>query len=313
MISARDDGFGRHLWALPDPKHNTSQFLKILYIYIIFYYCAVSTVKLCILTFYRRIFPVSEIRIWLYVGYTAVGCYFVATLCVTTFQCQPIHGFWDKAIGAHCISGDDILVIPGALNAVLDGFVILMPLPLLWRLRTTRKQKGVLTGLFLCGGFVCVISIVRLIVLSRLSAYDVTWNYVNAAIWSAAEPSMSVIAACLPSLRPLAALVWRGTYRGPTFIAKSSQATDSSTSSNLVLSPRGKEDVQRPGKFRRLQETFTGYDRDRWGHETAVQGGPRQGSTAFDDVDLEELNSGIRVKNVVTVTSHPWDYKDRVF
>ena len=34
-------------WALPDPKHNTSQFLKILYVYIIFYYAAVVTIKLC--------------------------------------------------------------------------------------------------------------------------------------------------------------------------------------------------------------------------------------------------------------------------
>lgn len=35
---------------------------------------------------------------------------------------------------------------------------------------------------------VCFISIIRLVVLSRLHEFDVTWNYVNAAIWSAAEP-----------------------------------------------------------------------------------------------------------------------------
>lgn len=45
--AARYNGFGKHLWALPDPKHNTSQFLKILYIYIIFYYTAVVSIKLC--------------------------------------------------------------------------------------------------------------------------------------------------------------------------------------------------------------------------------------------------------------------------
>ena len=47
VIAARYNGFGKHLWALPDPKHNTSQFLKILYIYIIFYYAAVVSIKLC--------------------------------------------------------------------------------------------------------------------------------------------------------------------------------------------------------------------------------------------------------------------------
>ena len=44
--AARTNGFGKHLWALPDPEHNTSQFLKILYIYIIIYYSAVTAIKL---------------------------------------------------------------------------------------------------------------------------------------------------------------------------------------------------------------------------------------------------------------------------
>ena len=46
-VAARYNGFGKHLWALPDPKQNTSQFLKILYVYIILYYAAVVSIKLC--------------------------------------------------------------------------------------------------------------------------------------------------------------------------------------------------------------------------------------------------------------------------
>lgn len=45
--AVRINGFGKHLWALPDPANNTSTFLKILYVYIIFYYSAVVMVKLC--------------------------------------------------------------------------------------------------------------------------------------------------------------------------------------------------------------------------------------------------------------------------
>jgi hypothetical protein len=47
VAAARTNGFGKHLWALHDPPHNTSQFLKILYIYVIFYYAAVVAIKLC--------------------------------------------------------------------------------------------------------------------------------------------------------------------------------------------------------------------------------------------------------------------------
>ena len=53
-----------------------------------------TNTRISSLTFYRRIFPVSEIRIWLYAGYAIVGCYGVITLCVTTFQwsVSPILG-----------------------------------------------------------------------------------------------------------------------------------------------------------------------------------------------------------------------------
>lgn len=47
VAAARTNGFGKHLWALDDPTHNSGQFLKILYVYIIFYYAAVVAIKLC--------------------------------------------------------------------------------------------------------------------------------------------------------------------------------------------------------------------------------------------------------------------------
>ena len=43
---------------------------------------------------------------------------------------QPIHGFWDKAVPSKCVKGDNILVVPGAINAVLDAFIISLVSPL---------------------------------------------------------------------------------------------------------------------------------------------------------------------------------------
>ena len=80
----------------------------------------------------------------------------------------PIHRFWDLTQPGHCVSGDNILLVPGAINCVLDFLIIILvgstsqsetraltdskPLPLLWRLRTSVPQKGVLTGIFVCAG-----------------------------------------------------------------------------------------------------------------------------------------------------------------
>ena len=50
----RKNEFGRHLWALKDPAKYTRMFLKILYIYIIFYYSAVVCIKFAMWVFFQQ-------------------------------------------------------------------------------------------------------------------------------------------------------------------------------------------------------------------------------------------------------------------
>lgn len=319
LISERRNDFGKHIYVLKDPADNTVEFLKILYIYLIGYFSATSFVKFAILAFYRRIFPVQQLKLLLVAATGIVICYFLGSLLTAIFQCQPIHHFWDRAGSGKCANGDLVQIVPGAINCVIDFIIIMLPIPLLWRLRTTASQKGVLTGIFVCAGFVCIISIIRLIVLSRLADVDVTWNYVNSAIWSAAEPSMGVISACIPSLRPLVSLLTRGTTRG-VGVSKttktSAQDASSGVSRMVWRSPRIGEDG-RDGYFERLDDSTEAGNRPQWGHETNVRGGKVAGRGAEDEISLEEMNvpaGGIRVKDEVRITSSDWlEYKDKVF
>lgn len=128
-----------------------------------------------------------------------------------------------------------------------------------------------------------------------------------------------VIAACIPSLRPLAAMIWRGTHRAPTLMSKSSknaQATTSNASSRMIWPARGNQDETNPaGGFTRLEDPIS-IDKDRWGRNVNVQGGNKTGTTGLDEISLEEMDTsrrGIRVKNEITITSEAWDYKDRLF
>ena len=179
---------------------------------------------------------------------------------------------------------------------------------------------------------VCFISVIRLVVLARLSAFDVTWNYVNAAIWSAAEPCMGVIASCIPSLRPLLSLLLRGTTRATgTLHSKSAQNTSSSHTMfskrdrqgdeiDLVPTPSG----GREG-FARLGDEERGLGSQRWGHEVEVKGGREKKTSGFpglggtrqqeDEISLEEIipQGGIKVKSEVVVTSTEWEWKDRLY
>lgn len=123
--------------------------------------------------------------------------------------------------------------MPGAINAVLD-FIIIGLVSISWSDRSWESFANETSSRFPCSGSyglrhrrkaysqasssvqgcafprfsnlvrgpankeaasVCIISIIRLVVLSRLENDDVTWNFVNSAIWSAAEPCMGVISA----------------------------------------------------------------------------------------------------------------------
>lgn len=129
-----------------------------------------------------------------------------------------------------------------------------------------------------------------------------------------------VIASCIPSLRPLAAMIWRGTHRAPTMLSKSSktaQATSSNASSRMIWPVRGNQDETNPaGSFTRIEDPISTVDTDRWGRDVNVQGGKNRGTTGADEISLEEVNEshrGIRVKNEITVISEAWDYKDRLY
>ena len=152
------------------------------------------------------------------------------------------------------------------------------------------------------------------------SANSVTGNYVNSAIWSAAEPSMGVVSACIPSLRPLVSLIARGTTRGIGVIkpAKSSNQDTSTGASRIVWrSPRLGNGDEHEGQFEHLEDATEAGNRLQWGHETNVSGGKVVGRGTEDEVSLEEMNvpvGGIKIKDEVVVTSSDWwEYKDNVF
>lgn len=242
--------------------------------------------------------------------------------CANQQSSVPIHAFWDLQYRttARCVNPNLLLLVPGGINCVLDVLIVLIPLPLLWRLRTTRNQKITLTSIFIVGGFVCVCSIIRLVVLSRLQDADLTWNYINAAIWTATEPSMGVISACLPSMRPLFTRIFSGTYRGPTFKStrgKSAQDYGSGTSGRYMWSDSKGSTVD-SRSFSRLEDVANdSNDNTLWGFNVLVHGGKNSNGNPSDQVSLEEMQTParrIKVRTEVTlISTQRFEYRDQLF
>lgn len=71
---------------------------------------------------------------------------------VCAFQCKPIEFAWNKTIQGTCINSELFFVIGSAPNVFTDFIVLILPLPAVWALKTSRFQKVSLLGIFMLGG-----------------------------------------------------------------------------------------------------------------------------------------------------------------
>lgn len=114
------------------------------------YPACTATTKLSILLLYRRIFTANNVRfrIGLYTIGALLLCWGVSGFFTTVFQCTPIHYLWDQVSGS-CISLEPSLVGLAVINTVLNGAVLVLPLPMVWQLNMPTRQKIAVIGIFI--------------------------------------------------------------------------------------------------------------------------------------------------------------------
>ncbi|KAJ5116082.1 hypothetical protein N7456_000430 [Penicillium angulare] len=169
---------------------------------LIYFLNAVFT-KASLLLLYHRIFGVVQGFRWvLWISGFIVIAYWLANTLVTIFQCWPISKLWNPNYEGHCINIGAFGRWSGVANVIIDIVILCLPYPMAWRLQTTLRQKMILTGIFLLGTFVCIISILRVTSFDYRNLGDGTYKNIEPATWSSIEQSVGIICACLPTLRP---------------------------------------------------------------------------------------------------------------
>ncbi|KAL2842380.1 hypothetical protein BJY01DRAFT_264497 [Aspergillus pseudoustus] len=155
----------------------------------------VTPAKLSILLFYVRIFETRSFKTLSYI---------VGSL-VLVFRCSPVQYTWNKNIvGGSCFNQQAFYRYVSLPNILTDFVILVMPMPLVWKLQTRLTHKLALTGVFLLGGLGLVTSILRMVIFFQESALtDPTWTSVNLGIWTVLEGGIIIVAACLPSIWPL--------------------------------------------------------------------------------------------------------------
>lgn len=110
--------------------------------------------KTAILAFFLQLFPNEGFRkvCWATVGACAV--FFPTFSLFTIFYCTPVSYTWEGWTGevqGRCLNYNLFAWIQTSINIVLDTFILLMPLPLLWRLNMGRRKRILLMCMFSVG------------------------------------------------------------------------------------------------------------------------------------------------------------------
>ena len=70
-------------------------------------------------------------------------------MTVTWAFCVPIAYNWDKSIpGGHCANLDGSFLAIGVIDAFTDTVILILPLPMIWRLMIPRKKQISLAIIF---------------------------------------------------------------------------------------------------------------------------------------------------------------------
>ena len=113
---------------------------------------AIGAVKISTLLLFARIFPDRNFKRALWAIGIFLSIYTAILAIAAIFQCRPISGAWDPTIKADCIQIKLVLMSIGGLNVLTDLFLLIAPLPQLWKLHIRNDTKYQLIGIFSIGG-----------------------------------------------------------------------------------------------------------------------------------------------------------------
>lgn len=128
---------------------------------------------------------------------------------------------WDITTPGTCGNANMMYTAMASADLIIDIIVIVLPMPILWRLQLRTSRKVLLTAIFglglmygsllachkyiimkLTAQSIIAITCVRIKYMLALDANDITYSFAPLALIAAIVPLLGIINACLPTMRP---------------------------------------------------------------------------------------------------------------
>ncbi|KAJ3464241.1 hypothetical protein MRS44_009027 [Fusarium solani] len=239
-------GVGRHLAVvLMEDQDIFGRSMLCLFIGEFTYGTVLCAIKAAILLMYYRIFPTRFMKFGGYVLGGMTFAWWIAVIFVSIFQ-------------GHCLDKNQFFLGNSIPNIITDALILCLPVYEVSKLQVRRSQKLAIIGIFLLGGIVFVISYIRLTVVIDLVNGGVDADFTQLIgpcwIWTTVEPTIGLLCASLPTMRPVMHLLF-GRFIGGS--SKEGEHTSSGlvTIGGTVSKTTNKNKVQtKDGPFKRLHD-----------------------------------------------------------
>ncbi|KAF2246840.1 hypothetical protein BU26DRAFT_567180 [Trematosphaeria pertusa] len=189
-----------------DPNAITT-FLKILFVNFSLWIVVVSVVQLSIMFFYIRIFGIVDTFRWAcYVLVALITGLGIAGFFGQIFFCVPVSKQWNPTEQGHCIALKPWCSSISLMHVILDFGIVILPMPLIWKLKVSTRSKVILSVLLCLGLIASIISLIKIgcvIDLTGIPPQDVTDYSWFGILLQTLELPIGIICCCVPSLKPV--------------------------------------------------------------------------------------------------------------
>ncbi|MCJ1461458.1 hypothetical protein MMC07_000055 [Pseudocyphellaria aurata] len=201
LVSYQQNGEGRHIWNVTIAQF--AEYQKFVVASAVIYVACLGLAKTSILLIFRRISSEKRMHLAIYIVGVAVFVYSVVTACLLVFPCRPFARAWDATITTgSCINRPAVYVATAVCNIVTDVFILIIPIPMVIKLKIPLPQKFGLACMFAVGSLTFITSVIRLVTLKPLfTTIDQTWAVATPAIWIVVEANLVIICCCFLALK----------------------------------------------------------------------------------------------------------------
>ncbi|KAK4161315.1 integral membrane protein [Cladorrhinum sp. PSN259] len=202
-------GNGRHQVYVSDDDYKYNNMLGFYTQIFLFASSCLLKVSACLLLL--RIKDTRALKILLYTVMTGLFVTNFGCIIILLAQCSPVETYW-RGTGGVCWDPKvriRAFYIAIAYNLVTDLLCSLFPLIAVWKVQIPFQTKMLISGLISLGLLATGFGVARALSL-RLRAYDMSWTYAIASLWSSLELFTGIIAANLALSRSIYRLLRYG-------------------------------------------------------------------------------------------------------